>query len=168
MKATQLLKQQHQQVKQLFKQLAKTDEADERRDLMEQIATNLEAHMRIEEEIFYPAVREESGAKKMEDMIPEAYEEHHVVKLVLAEIPEVDPEDERFEAKMTVLEELIDHHVEEEEKEMFKAAEKLGADRLNELGEEMAAQPSESDNAEEDAADAEAQDAPSRPSQQRR
>ena len=165
MKATQLLKQQHRKVKQLFQQLQKTEGADERRDLMEQISTNLETHMRIEEEIFYPAVREESGAKKMEEMIPEAYEEHHVVKLVLAEIPQVDPEDERFEAKMTVLEELIDHHVEEEEKEMFKAAEKLGAERLNELGEEMAAEAGEPDDEDEDI---EAHDAPSRGTHQRR
>lgn len=90
--------------------------------------------MAIEEGIFYPAVLQ---TKKTEEMIPEAIEEHHVVKLVLAEIPRVDPEDERFEAKMTVLEELIEHHVEEEEKEMFKTAEKLGDDRLRALGEQM-------------------------------
>jgi hypothetical protein len=60
-----------------------------------------------------------------------------VVQLVLAELPQVDPEDERFEAKMTVLEELVQHHVEEEEKEMFKSAEKLGRERLEELGDEL-------------------------------
>jgi hypothetical protein len=72
-------------------------------------------------------------------MVNEAYEEHHVVKLVLAELPQVDVEDERFEAKMTVLSELIEHHVEEEEDEMFKSAEKLGAERLRELGAQMEA-----------------------------
>jgi hypothetical protein len=72
-------------------------------------------------------------------MVPEAFEEHHVVKLVLDELPDVDPEDDRFQAKMTVLSELIDHHVEEEEKEMFKAAERLGAGRLEELGSQMEA-----------------------------
>jgi hypothetical protein len=92
--------------------------------------------MAIEEEIFYPAVAE-LETKKTEDMVPEAYEEHHVAKLVIAELPNVDPDDERFKAKITVLSELIDHHVEEEEEEMFKTAEKLGAERLASLGDEM-------------------------------
>jgi hypothetical protein len=70
-------------------------------------------------------------------MVMEAYEEHHVVKLVLAELPRVNPEDERFEAKMTVLSELVMHHVEEEEKEMFKLAQKLGRNELESLGEQM-------------------------------
>jgi len=71
-------------------------------------------------------------------MVLEAYEEHHVVKLVLAELPEVDPEGERFEAKMTVLEQLVEHHVDEEEDEMFKLADKLDDDELETLGERMA------------------------------
>jgi hemerythrin-like domain-containing protein len=71
-------------------------------------------------------------------MIDEAFEEHHVVDLVLAELPQVDPEDERFEAKMTVLSELVKHHVEEEEEEMFPMAEKkLGAERIKELGQQL-------------------------------
>jgi hemerythrin-like domain-containing protein len=71
-------------------------------------------------------------------MIDEAFEEHHVVDLVLAELPKVDPEDERFQAKMTVLSELVEHHVEEEEEEMFPMAEKkLGAERIKELGQKM-------------------------------
>jgi hemerythrin-like domain-containing protein len=72
-------------------------------------------------------------------MIGEAYEEHHVVKLVLAELPEVDPSADNFDAKMTVLKELVGHHVEEEEQEMFPMAERrLGADRSAELAEQMA------------------------------
>jgi hypothetical protein len=73
-------------------------------------------------------------------MALEAYEEHAVVKLVLAELPGVDPEDERFDAKMTVLSELIEHHVEEEEDEMFKIAKKLGAAELGALGDRMVAE----------------------------
>jgi len=137
MKATDLLKKQHKEVKALFKKVEKTENARERRQLMEQISQQLELHTQIEEEMFYPAVRE--SGKKAEEMIDEAYEEHHVVKLVLKELPQVDPEDERFQAKMTVLSELIEHHVEEEEGEMFKIAEKtLGKERLTELGDEMA------------------------------
>src|SRR5204863_27059 len=81
-----------------------------------------------------PAVRE-IGTEKAEEMIDEAFEEHHVVDLVLAELPTVDPEDERFAAKMTVLSELVEHHADEEEEEMFPMCEKkLGRARLEERG----------------------------------
>jgi len=135
MKATELLTKQHKRVHGLFGELKKLN-GTARRKVMDQISKELAHHMAIEEGIFYPAVHQ-LNTKNTQEMIPEAIEEHHVVRLVLAEIPRVDPEDERFEAKMTVLEELIEHHVEEEEKEMFKAAEKLGDDRLRVLGEQM-------------------------------
>lgn len=138
MKATDLLKKQHRQVEKLFKQGEKTEDPRQRRQIMEQIANELKLHTKIEEEVFYPAVRREMGTSKAEEMVDEAFEEHHVVDLVLAELPKVDPEDERFEAKMTVLSELVEHHVQEEEEEMFPMAEKkLGRDRLNELGQQM-------------------------------
>ena len=137
MKATELLKKQHREVKALFGQ-AKKAPPPERRRVLDEITHKLRAHMSIEESIFYPAVRE-IGTKKTDEIVPEAYEEHHVVSLVLDELPNVDVHDERFEAKVTVLDELIAHHVDEEEHEMFKVAEKLGADRLAALGTEMAA-----------------------------
>jgi hemerythrin superfamily protein len=136
MKATDLLKKQHRQVEKLFKQAEKA-QPRQRRQLMDQIVEQLKLHTQIEEEIFYPAVRE-LGTSKAEEMIDEAFEEHHVVDLVLAELPKVDPEDERFEAQMTVLSELVQHHVEEEEGELFPMAEKkLGAERIKELGQQM-------------------------------
>ena len=136
MNPIQLLKKQHKEVKGLFKKVEKAEGARERRRLMEEITTALEAHTTIEEEMFYPAVRD-LGSKKATEMVAEAFEEHHVVKLVLADLPKVDPEDERFEAKMTVLSELIQHHVEEEEQEMFKLAEKIDDDEMDELGSRM-------------------------------
>jgi Hemerythrin HHE cation binding domain len=136
MKATDLLKRQHREVKALFKKLEGTDNPRMRRQLMNEVARNLEGHTLIEEEMFYPAVRG-LETQKAEEMVCEAYEEHHVVKLVLAELPRVNPEDERFEAKMTVLSELVEHHVQEEEKEMFKLAQKLGRNELTELGAQM-------------------------------
>lgn len=138
MDAISLLKRQHKDVKGLFKKVEKASRASERRQLMDQIVTALEAHAAIEEEMFYPAVRE-LGTKKGEEMVDEAFEEHHVVKLVLAELPKVDPDDDRFDAKMTVLSELVEHHVEEEETEMFKLAKKIGEDELDALGERMMA-----------------------------
>jgi iron-sulfur cluster repair protein YtfE (RIC family) len=134
--ATELLKKQHREVKKLFGE-AKKAKPTERRRVLNEITEKLRAHMTIEEDIFYPAVGE-IGTKKTDEIVPEAYEEHHVVSLVLDELPDVDVDDERFEAKITVLDELIEHHVEEEEDEMFKVAAKLGADRLAALGDEMA------------------------------
>jgi DNA-directed RNA polymerase specialized sigma24 family protein len=70
-------------------------------------------------------------------MVLEAYEEHGVVKLVLGQLPQVDPEDERFHAKMTVLKEMIEHHVQEEEGEMFKLLAKIPADQREALAQQM-------------------------------
>jgi hemerythrin superfamily protein len=137
MKATDLLKKQHKTVKALFKKVEETEDGRRRRQLMDEIANELKMHTKIEEEIFYPAVRE-IGTSKAEEMVDEAYEEHHVVDLVLAELPQVDPEDERFAAKMTVLSEMVEHHADEEEDEMFPMCEKkLGKERLQQLGEQM-------------------------------
>src|SRR5262245_61111607 len=105
MDAIGLLKRQHRDVEGLFKKVEKAKDADTRRELMEAISSQLELHTRIEEQIFYPAVRE-IESKKAVEMIDEAYEEHGVVKLVLRQLPGVDPEDERFDAKMTVLKAL--------------------------------------------------------------
>jgi hemerythrin-like domain-containing protein len=135
----QLLKKQHREVEALFKKIAKTSSAEQRRAQLDELVSNLKLHMTIEEAIFYPAVQQ-LPTKKAEEMALEAYEEHAVVKLVLAELPGVDPEDERFDAKMTVLSELIEHHVEEEENEMFKTAKTLGTAELNALGDRMAAE----------------------------
>jgi hemerythrin superfamily protein len=137
MKATDLLKKQHKSVKALFKKVENTEDARRRRQLMDEIANELKIHTKIEEEIFYPAVRE-IGTSKAEELVDESFEEHHVVDLVLADLPKVDPEDERFAAKMTVLSELVEHHADEEEEEMFPMCEKkLGRERLQQLGEQM-------------------------------
>ena len=138
MKATDLLTKQHKEVKTLFKKVAKVQNAGERRRLLDQIVTALQAHTTIEEELFYPAVRD-LGTEKAKEMVAEAFEEHHVVKLVLRELPNVNLEDERFDAKMTVLSELVEHHADEEEEEMFKTAQKIGDDELKELGARMQA-----------------------------
>jgi iron-sulfur cluster repair protein YtfE (RIC family) len=133
MKATDVLKKQHREVLGLFKQIEKTDDPSERRRLLDEITDSLKMHTELEEEIFYPAIRE-SGAKKAEEMVLEAIEEHHVVDLILAEAPEIDPEAESFDAKMTVLQELVKHHIEEEETEMFKLASRLGDEEAKDLG----------------------------------
>jgi len=137
MKATDYLKKQHKDVMKLFKEVEKTEDTKGRKRLMGEIVSHLKVHTTIEEEIFYPAVRE-IGTEKAEADILEAVEEHHVVDLVLAELPRVDPAADTFEAKMTVLKELIEHHVKEEQDELFPMAEKrLGKERIRELGEQL-------------------------------
>ena len=138
MNAIDLLKKQHKEVKGLFKKMEKNEAGRERRGLLDQITTALQGHTTIEEEMFYPAVKG-LETKKAEEMVAEALEEHHVVKLVLVELPELDVEDEQFEAKMTVLSELVEHHADEEEDEMFKTARKIGEAELDDLGTRMEA-----------------------------
>ncbi len=138
MKATVLLKRQHREVEKLFSTALKTKNTNTRRKAVRDIIEALEHHTEIEENVFYPAVRG-IGTRKAEDMVGEAYEEHHVVKLVLAELPDVDPSADNFAAKVTVLKELVGHHVDEEEEEMFPMAERrLGGARSSELAEQMA------------------------------
>jgi len=137
--ATKLLEKQHREVERSFATALDSDDPKVRRAAMKDIIDQLTMHTDIEEAIFYPAVRG-IGTEQATDMILEAVEEHHVVKLVLKELPRVDPKADTFEAKMTVLKELVAHHVEEEEHEMFPMAErKLGAERSRELAEAMAA-----------------------------
>lgn len=136
-----LLREDHKKVKGLFAEFEKTkDSADglTKRKLVDQICTELVTHSFIEESIFYPAVR--SDVEGVGDEVLESVEEHHVVAWLLSELTGLDPSDETFDAKVTVLIENVRHHVEEEESELFPAVRKaLGRNRLVELGEEMAA-----------------------------
>jgi hemerythrin-like domain-containing protein len=135
--AIALLKADHKKVKALLASLEKTTErgADRRTRLLQQIESEVNVHATIEEEIFYPAFRDAVKKRDDREMYQEALEEHHVVDLVMPEVKDSDPAGEVFAAKAKVLKELIEHHADEEEKEMFKAAKRvLGKDELRELG----------------------------------
>ena len=140
MDAIALLKQDHTLVKDLLEQLAdSTSRAVKKRgELLQQIHINLKAHTTIEEEIFYPAFKE-AGKKEEEKMYYEALEEHRAAEdLVLPDLMKTDPATEQFSGRAKVLKELIEHHIEEEEQEMFKDAKKLlSKEELNELGARM-------------------------------
>ncbi|WP_437607271.1 hemerythrin domain-containing protein [Sorangium sp. So ce834] len=134
MKATSLLEKQHRKVESIFKQLesGKSDPAP----LLAELANELAAHMAIEQESFYPAVRQIK-----EDLILESYEEHAIAELALKRLLSTDPEDISFKARVTTLKELIQHHVEEEEEELFpKVEEAIDEKRLMELGKELKAE----------------------------
>lgn len=137
--ATAFLSKQHREVEATFERALESDDARVRRNATNELARQLTLHTMLEEAIFYPAVRG-IDAEQTTDMVLEAYEEHHVVKVVLKELPKADPKDETFKAKVTVLKELVEHHVKEEEREMFPLAEtRLGPERSRELAEAMAA-----------------------------
>ncbi len=101
------------------------------------MTTELRAHEKIEEDILYPALKEHPNAK---DIVLEGYQEHHVADLLIQELHETDVTDERWGAKFKVLKESIEHHIEEEEGDMFKKARDIfSAAELKELGERMEA-----------------------------
>jgi hemerythrin superfamily protein len=139
--AVSLIKADHRKVEKLFREY---EEAGDRayktkQQLVEQITMELEVHTTIEEETYYPAV-EAKAKKDGKELIGEAIEEHHLVKITLAELAALSPEDEAYDAKVTVLMENVRHHVEEEEQEMLPQSEEiLGKQELVRLGEEMAA-----------------------------
>ena len=134
--AIALLKEDHRKVEELFEQFEKASGDGRKEKLARQICRELTVHAKIEEEIFYPACE----GKVEEDLLKEAYVEHDAAKLLIAEIEAGEPSDEFFDAKVKVLQEEIEHHVEEEEKRMeglFSQARKANLD-MDSLGEQLA------------------------------
>ncbi len=139
MDAIALLKDDHDRVKKMLAEGEETTERAEkgRTELFEKLKADMVIHERIEEEIFYPALKEHPKAK---DIVLEGYEEHHVVDLLMGELEALDVSDETWGAKALVMKENIEHHIEEEEGEMFKQARQVfDAAELEELGSRMAA-----------------------------
>ena len=135
MNAIDMLKAQHRLVEKLFEAI-KGAKGGEKRELFFELADSLAIHTTIEERHFYPAIK----AKQTEDILLESLEEHLAAKRTLADLLVTDVGDETFDAKLTVLEEQISHHVEEEEEEMFPKVQKLlDADQLEGIAQEMTA-----------------------------
>ena len=135
--AVALLKEDHRTVEDLFAQFEKARGDGRKQELATQICTELSIHAQIEEEIFYPACE----GKVEEELLKEAYVEHDGAKVLIAEIIAGEPSDEFYDAKVTVLQEQIEHHVQEEEKRLeglFSQARAAGLD-MDALGQELAA-----------------------------
>jgi hypothetical protein len=135
--AIALLKADHRAVEELFAKFEKASGDGRKQTLAEEICLELSVHAQIEEEIFYPACE----GKVDEDLLKESYVEHDGAKVLIAEIINGAPSDEFYDAKVKVLQEEIEHHVEEEEKRMeglFAQARKAGLD-MDVLGDELAA-----------------------------
>jgi len=137
MDAFNLLKADHRKVAELFEELEAAN-GKAKLQVFEQIKTELELHTHIEEKIFYPALEK---PRETHDLTLEAYEEHDVVKKLLKELSKAKSATDEWEAQAKVLRENVEHHVEEEENELFPKAESaLGEDKIEALGEQMAAE----------------------------
>lgn len=140
MDAITLLKEDHKSIEKLFKRFEKAGDRAyvEKRKLVDRMIEELSVHAAVEEQVFYPVAR--ATVEGVEDQTLESLEEHHVVKWLLSELEKMDPEHERFDAKVTVLMESVRHHVEEEESDLFpKVREQLGRNDLKDVGEAIEA-----------------------------
>jgi len=132
MNIVELLRKDHEKVKMLFREFESA--ADHKQNIVSQAISELEIHAAAEEKVFYPAVLED-----WQDAAPsinESFEEHHVMKLLMGELKDMSPEDERFDAKFTVMAENVKHHIKEEEAELFARA-RTGHLDLVELGQRL-------------------------------
>jgi hemerythrin superfamily protein len=146
--AIALLKTDHATVKKMFEKEGKLTKKDSEKkaSLFNQIKAALEVHAAIEEEIFYPAVKK-ARSEHVKDEVREAYEEHKQIKSLLAQVSSITPADETYDMKIKVLKEDVEHHVKEEEGEMFPDAKGfLGESRLVELGAQLEARKQELEN----------------------
>jgi hemerythrin superfamily protein len=135
MDALELLKQDHQAVKDLFDQIDDAEDGKQRKKLFDQIDTQLNIHAHIEETVFYPEMQK---IDELKDMVEEALEEHQEVKTLLEEIEGRDPESDQFIASVEELMENVEHHVAEEEDEMFpKVRERCDQATLDRLGDRL-------------------------------
>jgi len=130
MKATDLLEKQHRKVEGIFKKL-ESGKGD-LKALVTELSHDLIAHMIIEQELFYPAVK-----KVKEDLVLESFEEHAIARFALGRLIKTEPDDESFQARVVALKELIEHHVKEEEEDLFPKVDKALGDELTPLGAEM-------------------------------
>jgi hemerythrin-like domain-containing protein len=135
-----MLKSDHATVKRLLRELDGTTEraVKQREHLVAQIEREIKMHSQIEEEVFYPAFKAKTENTDAEDLFYEAAEEHHVVDMVLPALKAANPKSHEFGAKAKVLKDLIEHHIREEETQMFQKARSLFSDaQLRELGDLM-------------------------------
>ena len=140
----EMLTNDHDKVKQLFREYESAGKQAHirKQEIADEVFTELEIHSAIEEEIFYPALRE-AGDEDGQKIVAEALEEHRLVKQLISELRGLHVQDEQFEAKFKVLTENVEHHADEEESEMFPEAEDVLEDELEELGVRMKARKDE-------------------------
>ena len=140
MDAIKVLIQDHEEIKQYFREFEQAGERayKKKHSIAEKVIEELHAHTQIEERLFYPAVMEKGG-KELKELVLEGIEEHRAADFMIERLRTTPPEDETFDAKFKVLIEVVEHHLKEEEKEMFPEARKALKDELEPLGAQMEA-----------------------------
>jgi hemerythrin superfamily protein len=135
MDALEVLRRDHQKVKGLFQKAQGATDADQRKQIFDQIDTELEIHAHIEETVFYPAVEQH---EELKEMVEEALDEHEEVKMLLEEMEDLSEDGAEFDSKLKELMDNVEHHVQEEEGEMFpKVLQVMDKSMLEELGKEL-------------------------------
>ena len=130
-----MLREDHRKVKELFRKFESTEDTQEKKAIADTAILELDIHARLEEEIYYPAVRKMSS--DIDEIMNEAEEEHHVVEELMKELLQMKADDPMFSAKFTVMSENVEHHIDEEESEMLPKAAELGRGTMEELGRRM-------------------------------
>lgn len=133
--ANMMLREDHRKVKELFRKFEATEDHKEQKAIADTVILELDVHARLEEEIFYPAVRKMSD--DVEELMNEAEEEHHVVEEIMKELMQMKPDDPMFAAKFKVMSENVEHHIDEEESMMLPKAAELGRGTMEDLGARM-------------------------------
>ncbi len=135
-----ILKQDHDKVRDLFEQIEEDEEGEKREELFAVLRSEITGHLALEEKFFYPVLEQSEAVR---DKALESYEEHNVAKTVLGEFSGLDREDERWDAKLKVLQEIVSHHLQEEEKNIFKMAKKaLEPDQIKQITDQIQQQKS--------------------------
>ncbi len=130
--ALQMLREDHDKVKEMFGKFTQEKDGGRKKEIGDEIIWELQIHSKLEEQLFYRALTEEEP-----ELMARSEEEHHVAQVLEEELAQMDASDSHYSAKFHVLEENVRRHIEEEESEVFKVAEKLGKERLAKLGERM-------------------------------
>lgn len=136
MNAIQLLTEDHHKVTELFDEYEAMDDMNRKKEIAKKVFMELEIHSKIEEEIFYPAVRSKTD-EEGKSLISESLEEHRKVKNLIEELRGLNPKNDEFEDKFSELMDNVEHHVDEEESEVFPKAEEYLHNELDRLGSEI-------------------------------
>ena len=139
MNPVQMILDDHERVRQLFQQFQQADDERQKQQIADQVLTELTVHANLEEEIFYPAMRQKASGSEDQQMVQEAYQEHSEAKALIQQLQGMQASDPQFTTLFQQLQQDIEHHVQEEETEMLPKAEQELSDQMDRLGQEMAA-----------------------------
>ena len=139
MNPVQMILDDHERVRQLFQQFQQADDEQQKQQIADQVLTELTVHANLEEEIFYPAMRQKASGSEDQQMVQEAYQEHSEAKTLIQQLQGMQASDPQFTTLFQQLQQDIEHHVQEEETEMLPKAEQELSDQMDRLGQEMAA-----------------------------